>query len=231
MDRIEQLLHKEQKYKAVIFAGNQQVEENTIGWVDNMFGFNIKALHDALQLDTELFIYLDRSYDCYNDDIMFQNFLSINRQMVESYCDYFKKQYTILYLYNIIGYKFKSYQTEIKNVNNILEHERKLIFNSKYKYVHFIYIRDILDVIMSLVSKQQEINKEEHMRYNNTGFDIEKLIYLFEELNSEDYVFTYKKLTIGNKIAPCSGKPSNLLSKKEINPDHWIRAQQKANYY
>jgi hypothetical protein len=188
--------------------------------MDQMFSFNIKMLHEALQLNTDLFIYLDHSYNCYLDNAVFQNFLSINRQMVRSYCDYFEKNYTILFLYNMIGYKFKNYQGEVNNLNDILEHSKRLIFNSPYRYIHFVYIRDVLNILTSLVLNNQNANKEEHIRYNNMGFDVEKLILLFEQLNDPNYTFEYKKLNIGNKIAPCAGSPSKLLSNKEINPDH-----------
>jgi PhoPQ-activated pathogenicity-related protein len=194
--------------------------------MNQMFSINVKMLHDALQLNTDLFIYLDRSYDCYlANNAIFQNLLSINRQMVKSYCDYFEKNYTILFLYNLIGYKLKTYQGEVNLLNHVLEHSKKLIFNSEYKYVHFVYIRDVLEIIASLVLQADNVdsrdyNKEEHIRYNNIGFDVEKMISLFEQLNSPDYVFKYKKLTIGNKVAPCHGEPSQLLSNKHINPDH-----------
>ena len=194
--------------------------------MNQMFSINVKMLHDALQLNTECFIYLDRSYDCYlANNAVFQNLLSINRNMVKSYCDYFERNYKILFLYNLIGYKLKNYQGEVNVLNDVLEHSKKLVFNSEYKYVHFVYIRDVLEVITSLVLEADNINftnyqKEEHLRYNNIGFDVEKMISLFEQLNGPDYVFKYKKLTIGNKFAPCHGKPSQLLSDKRINPDH-----------
>jgi len=185
-----------------------------------MFSINIKMLHDALQLDTDSFIYLDYSYNCYLNDTLYQNFSSISRQMVKFYCNYFERNYSILFLYNIIGYKFKNYQGQVNNLNDILEHSKRLVINSEYKYIHFVYIRDVLNVITSLILEEQVSSKEEHIRYNNIGFDIEKLIFLFEQLNGPDYTFKYKKLNIGNKIAPCTGNPSKLLTNKEINPDH-----------
>jgi hypothetical protein len=143
-------------------------------------------------------------------------------ELVKKYSRSLHKNYTILYLYDFIGYKFSNFDYPEYYLNSIFERKRKLIITTEYEYVHFVYTPDIVNAILIVLSKigTKEMtyhNTEEHLRYNNKGFSIVEIANDYERVNNT--FFTYKYFNAKQLTAPYSGKPSTLLNNKKINKD------------
>lgn len=80
-----------------------------------------------------------------------------------------------------------------------------------YQNKHYVYVADairaIIKIIESTIFHNNNIeNIEEHIRYDDNGLDVTKVLSLFERSNNVKFLKT--DITYDNKKAPLSGKPS-----------------------
>lgn len=224
--------NKEDQYEAIVFIDDFFAEEQTVKNTDDIFNNHIKQLHDALLIPSKYFIYLDYSYGSYYQRPLYQTFCKMARNMIKEYHRFIHRSYNILYIYDLVGYKFNSWNHE-NHINHLLE-KRHMIIKHDYRYIHCVYTMDVIDAIITILDSidgddPKYRNTEEHLRYDSIGADIYDIYDLF----CKEYPFehVYSLIEVEDRMAPFDGLPSSLLSDKTKNPFLWIAIKEDQKYY
>lgn len=181
-----------------------------------VFDFSFGLLKESLLINTRCFIYIDTSYQTDFINPTHSMYNKIGRDMVYGICKLLNKQYKIIYLYDLIGYKFTNFSFSETNIQRIMEMNfpsipKSLVYHFHYYNKHYVYIADamrsIVKIIEFVLTKKDKVEQiEEHIRYDDKGFDVTKIISLFEDNNNIKLLNT--SITYGDQPAPLSGSPS-----------------------
>lgn len=74
-----------------------------------LFDFQFSLLQQSLLLNYESFIYIDSSYQTDFINNIYKMYITMGRDMVAQICKLLNKKYKIIFLYDIVGYKFPNF--------------------------------------------------------------------------------------------------------------------------
>jgi len=176
-------------------------------------------VHNALLLQGKHFVYIDTSMSSLEDSLLNQKIKNNAVELVKDYSKFLNMKYTILYLYDLIGYKNTDDLTK-NHINIKLEWSHVLRLNNRYDRYHFVYIWDFTEAIANLINNQKNYSSEEHLRYDDNGSELLEIARLFETVNGR--VFSNIYLNNTSTVQPFKETPSKLLIRTP-NPERWVK--------
>lgn len=196
---------------------------------------HLEALHHALiNSNSNHFIYIDFTSGVINPhNKLYKKLKRLSLEMIKSYCDFVNKHYTIIYMYDLIGYK---YNTVFRyHINNILENSRVFKWEGSYENIHLVFIHDAMKAIYQILIRKdkQKTNKEVHIRYDNVGISVKKIVEHFQNVNKNVWKIKpleYIDISNNKKTAPFFGNPYELL-KNEYPMDEWVRIKKHQDFF
>lgn len=184
-----------------------------------LFFSSLQLVRQALLLNYDHFVYVDLSHQTDIVNLTYKTCIDIERLMVTNFCSFLQKKCSVIYLYDIIGRTVEQTQRRFHNVGEILSDKffsksNTLNYSFYYQNKHLVYINDAMRALVKIISSP-DIGQEEHIRYDDVGFNVENIIPLFEKVNKIE--FANKNIIIGKEKAPILGAPSLFL--KEFKSD------------
>jgi hypothetical protein len=221
----KQKTEKKVFYDKVIYVLNHFIIDRSLGLINECFTGNLEVLNTMMiGVETDHFIYLDYSHHSqYVNNNVYRTIKNMAIDLVKMYSNEMNQYYTILHLYDLIGYKFPEFPNQgssFKYFNQLLEENDRLIIEDSYQNIHFTYILDVAEAVRKCLFDKSVVNTEQHLRYDNKGTSIINLVDLFEKENH--HVYLYRKINTNKKIAPFKGEPSYLIS-REFPVNLWVR--------